>query len=210
MFRSILVLSATILLNGCAYQAAVDIAPAYNVYSSYDDKIPGSWALYIDSSAFENQDFRFDGFNCAAHTFPLDISSTFTQSALRTLDNIVENIQLVDRPLTTDQLESDGLSGIVIIDTEEIDVSLRVNPGFWSSNVDAEVELVASIAVDGRTGRLLGTTVSEDGDFEGPLGGFCGGGGPALGEAASNAIEALLERVAERLTNAPRVREYSI
>lgn len=210
MIRTAAIFFFAILLNGCAHQAAVEIAPAYNVYSSYDDKVPGDWALYVDSSAFENQEFKFDGFNCSAHTFPLDVSSTFTQSTLRTLNNIVENIQLVDRPLTTDQLENDNLNGIIIVNSDDIDVKLRLNPGFWSSDVDAEVELVASITVDGRSGRLLGTTVSEDGDAEAPLGGLCGGGAPALGEAASNAIEALLERVAERLANAPRVREYTL
>ena len=99
---------------------------------------------------------------------------------------------------------------MIVIRGEEVDVELKVNPGFWSSDADAEVEIALSIVVTGTEGRLFGTTVSEDGDGEAPLGSFCSGGALALGEATTDAMENVLERMAERLSNASRLRDQVV
>jgi len=196
-----------LFVTGCAYQTAVDVSPAYNIYSSYDNKIPGNWALYVDANDFEERNYKFSGIACAAHKYPLDLSGVFRLSAIKTIENVVENVHLIDSPIPTDQLSRDGLTGLIILKGEDIDVDLKLIPGFWSNSVDAEVELAVSIVVNGINGRLLGTTVSEDGEAEAAAGGFCEGATDALGEAAGDSMKNTLERVAERLSNAPKLRQ---
>ena len=46
-----LVITFTVLFtSACAYNTPVDVSPAYNVYSNYEDKLPGRYALYVDAT----------------------------------------------------------------------------------------------------------------------------------------------------------------
>lgn len=197
---------ATLVLTGCAYQSSVQVAPAFDVYSSYEDIIPGDWYVSVNADEFGQSDVRFSGFSCSAHTYPLDISQTFTQSALRTIDNIVENVTLVDNPVPQEQIERSGYAGQILLRGEEIDADLRYHPGFWSSDAEAEVDITLTVLVNGQNGRLLGTTVSGDAENTHNAGSFCGGGADALGEAAQEAVRNALQRVAEAISNSPRIR----
>lgn len=89
---------------------------------------------------------------------------------------------------------------------EELNGRLRVAPGFWVAGMEAEVELAASITVDGRKGRLLGQTVSGDGHAQGQAGGLCEGGAKVLTESAESAMKEAVGRLGEALVNSPRVR----
>ena len=48
--------------------------------------------------------------------------------------------------------------------SEDIYSPLRAVPGFWDAGIETEIELSISITVDEPHGRLLGTTVSGDGN----------------------------------------------
>lgn len=197
------------LSSACSYQAGVSVSPAYDVYSSYDDKISGNWAVYVNSDEFDLQNIKFRGLTCSAHSYPLDVASSFTPSVVKTIENVFENVELLDQPITASDLQRDGLDGLIIVRAEELDADLDVIAGFWTSDAEADVELTVSVLAEGEKGRLFGTTVSEDGDFTAEMGGFCEGGSDALGQAAENALEKVLERLAERVANSPRLRNLT-
>ena len=196
---------AAAFLGGCAYKTSAPVSPSYNVYSNYEDKVPGRFALYVNASSMRGE-FKVDGLACSAHTYPMDASSAFKTSTLRTLANLVEDIEVVPTPLSRDRLKSGEYDGQIIVELEDMDVRLRMIPGFWTSEMEADVELTASIRVDGREGRVLGTTVSSDEHAKAEAGGACEGGANAISDATSDALEELMQKLGERFANSERVR----
>lgn len=196
---------AALFVGGCQYKAEPMSVGAYNVYSSYGDKLPGKYLLYVDASALSKA-IKPSDLNCAAHTFPLDLRSGFTGSVRKTFETLVAELEVVERPVDRAELQSRGARGMIIVKGEELDGRLRVVPGFWTAGMETEVELAASIIVDGRNGRLLGSTVGGNGNAQGDAGGFCEGGAKALVQSAEKAMKEAVGRLGEALTNSERVR----
>ena len=201
-----LISASAIAVTACTYSATPTVSPAFDVYSNYADVLPGRFALHVDSNAFEDT-FKFDGFSCSAHKFPVDAREAFTTSVLKTFENLVETVELVQEPLSNAALTEGGYRAQLSVRSEDMDARLILVAGFWSASVSADVELVASITADSAEGRLLGTTVEGDDDGEANAGAACGGGAEALSLATSGAIKKLVRALGERLTNARRLRE---
>lgn len=199
---------ACVISVGCAYNAPVTVAPAYDVYSNYENKVPGNFALYIDSSELETV-AKVQGYNCSFHSYPADATSQFSRSVHATLENLAERVELVDSPLTSESLLNRGYDAQIIVEALDYDIRLRVIPGFWNSEMEADVEIAARMKVDGFKGRQLGTTVEGDGDALVGAGAACEGGAEAIGLATSDAIRETMERLGERITNARTLREDS-
>ena len=206
MNRIIIIAAVAVALAGCTYNATVGVTPALSVYSSHEGKINGRWALAIDVDRLADPG-DVAGVGCSAHNYPIDMKSAFRASAVATIENLVEDVQLIDRPLPVATLADNGYAGQVILKSEELEAELQAIPGFWSGQIEGEVELTVSVIVDGRDGRLLGTSVQEDGEVR--IGGGCGDGGEALGKAGEESLKRTLTVIGERLSNSRRIREYA-
>lgn len=196
---------AVVALSGCQYTAEPMAIGSFNVYSSYDDKVPGKFLLYVDGAQL-NKDVKPSNLNCAAHTYPLHLADSFASSTRQTVANLVGEIEVVDKPVDRETLAAMSARGMIIVRGEQVIPKLRVVPGFWTANMESDVEIVASITVDGRSGRLLGTTVSGRGNAQGDAGALCEGGATSLAGAASDAMRMALTRIGEEFTNSERVR----
>ena len=190
---------------GCTYSAPTNVNPATNIYSNYDDKLQGRYALYVDAEKLK-EDIKPSGLACSAHTFPVDARSAFRTSTIKTFENLIEEVEPVDQPLTQIDLTARGLRGMIVVEVDDIDIDLKVIPGFWTSEIEADAEITAQLTVDGTTGRLLGTAVEGEEDARSEAGGACEGGAAAIGEAVEEAMKEVLERLGERLTNSQRLR----
>jgi hypothetical protein len=181
MIRNIAPLAlAAVMLSACSYNAAVGVSPNLNVYSSYTDKLPGTYLLYVEGDAFSRV-VKPTGLNCSAHSFPLDFRDAFKQSVIQTMQQLVENVQVVDQPVPASDLARRGAKGMIVIRGESLNPRLMFIEGFWSSTPDATVEISSSLTVDAQAGRLLGTTASGQGNSQ--TSGSCGDGARALGTA---------------------------
>ncbi|GHC79360.1 hypothetical protein [Limoniibacter endophyticus] len=198
-------LAAGLALTGCQYKAEPVAIGAFNVYSSYENKLPGKYLLYVDASAL-NQNVKPSDMNCAAHSYPLELAASFKSSTRQTLSNLVGELELVDTPLDRSKLAERNARGMIIVKGEQTIARIRVMPGFWSATLEADVEIVSSITVDGKNGRLLGNTVSGRGVAQADAGAFCEGGAKSLSQAASDAARQALTRLGEALNNSDRVR----
>lgn len=206
MVRYILAVSAIFAISGCAYTVPTDISPATNIYSNYSDKVPGRFALYVDADEMAG-DFKVSGYECSAHTYPVDARSAFIGSVQNTMENIVEEVEIVTRPLDAAIMQSRSLNGMILVEVQDLDIDLTVIPGFWSSSMEADAEVTVSLVVDGPSGRWLGTRVEGDDDYKAEAGGACEGGAIAIGKAVEEAMKEALERLGEKLSNSPRIRD---
>lgn len=204
--KSIVAALAVLTLAGCQYKAEPLSVAAYNVYSSYGEKLPGKYLLYVDAATL-NKSIKPSDLNCAAHTYPLDLRSGFSGSVRKTFETLVSELETVDHPVDRAELAARNARGMIIVKGEELDGRLRVVPGLWVAGMETEVQMAASIVVDGRNGRLLGSTVGGDGNAQGDAGGFCEGGAKALTTSAEKAMKQVVGRLGEALTNSERVRK---
>jgi hypothetical protein len=194
-----------IALSGCAYQVETVSAPQLDVYSNYTDKVPGKWALVIEDAGF-SQKVHAEGLSCAAHSFPLDLTSSFRQSAIATFQNIAGEVDVLDHAVPIEQIKAQGYAGEIDIKADDMRVRLNFIPGFFSATADADVELDAGLVVTGTSGRLVGTRASGKGHETSDAGAMCGGATDALGHGAQAAMKDVLGELAERFSNAPQVR----
>lgn len=194
------------LLAGCSYGAQTSISPSYNVPSSYDRNIKGDYAVYVNAEAMQ-EDVSVSGYTCSAHDYPLDMRGAFETSTIKTIQQIVDNAKLVSTSLTRGDMEKQNFDGFIRVEGRNVNTDLTVDQGFFSSDMKAEVQLVASINVDTPKGRALGTTVSAERDKKTGAGAACEGGADAISGAAEDAMQALMRRVGEEISNSPRLRE---
>lgn len=199
---------ASLTIGGCTYKAEPISVASYNVYSSYEGKLTGKYLLYVDGSKLDKP-IKPSDFNCAAHTFPLALSNSFVGSVRKTFQNLVSELEVIDHPVNRDELRARGAKGMIVVRGEGVEARLRVVPGFWSAGMDTDVDISASITVDGPNGRLLGTTVSGDGNSQTDAGMACEGGAKSLASSAEKAMKETLTRLGETMVNSDRVRKGS-
>jgi len=196
---------AALALGGCTYRAQTTSSPQLDVYSNYSQKVPGRWALYVETDNLVKEVHSQD-YTCAAHVYPLDIRSSFRESAVGTFQNLVQSLEVLNRPVAAQDLTQRGFAGMIYIRGEDIRARLTYDPGFWSVKADSRIELDAGLIVDGPTGRMVGTRGSGRGEAITDAGYFCGGTTAALGQSSESAMKDLLGVLGERFTNAPQVR----
>ena len=209
MLRSIsAAVIAAIFLSACTYEVKTTAAPALNVYSSYGEKLAGKYALLVHSDIM-TKEVEPSSDNCGPHDYPIDARAAFKQSAIQTVTQLVETVEPVETALTATDLAAGGYKGQIIVKAEEYDPRLTFIPGFWVAHASSTVDISASLLVDGPEGRLLGTKASESRTVESDASG-CGSGTDALAKANSKAMAAVLDRLAERFSNEPRLRTAAL
>jgi hypothetical protein len=196
---------ACLSLAGCSYEAQVLETPSFSVVSSYGSKVPGKWLLYVESAALE-RNIKVQGYVCAAHKYPLQIADAFKTSARQTFANLAELVEPVATPITGEAMIARGARGLIVIRGEQVRPRMEVKPGFWSTAMDSQSLVVASISIDGREGRLLGTTVEGQGNGTTDTGIACEGGAKAIAEATAQAMGDVMRKLGEAFVNSERVR----
>jgi hypothetical protein len=200
-----LALIGATMLMGCAYKADPLAAPSFNAVTSFSTKIPGKWLLAVDASPL-NQTIKPSGYQCSAHSFPLELNDAFKTSVAETLKNIFDQTEVIPTPIPGDQAQRRGARGVVVIRGEEVRGRLDVQPGFWQANIKTEVVIVASTYVDGPAGRIFGATVEGQGIADAEAGFMCDGGAKSLVNASSIAMRDAMRKIAEALGNSERLR----
>lgn len=198
-----------LLASACSYKVEAPAAPSYDVYSSYSDKVPGRWALLVSGGQLKG-DFKVSGYTCSAYSYPLDISQSFNTSVLKTLENLIESTEEVLVPLSHEELSSENYSGLIRVNGESIDVDLTVMPGFWSTQMAAKVQMVAALAADSPTERLLGGRIASEAESRADAGGGCGSGAEAISKATQKALKRLMDELGEKVSNETRLRQVNI
>ncbi len=198
-------LTIGIAFCGCTYQAQVQDAPSYNLVTNYENKIPGLWFLYIDSTGLQRP-IKPSSFVCSAHKFPITASGPFESSVRQTLNNVFEIVEAVTSPVTGNEIKSRAARGLIVVRGEEVRAKLDAKPGYWTASMEGQATLVASVYVNSASGRVMGTTFEGTAIKEADAGAMCGGGAAALGEAVTEAMRDAMRKMGEALSNSERVR----
>jgi hypothetical protein len=200
----------SLLLGGCSYAVKPVSMPAVNIYSSYEDKIPGTWIIVIDEG-MENisREISTSSYACSAHKYPINAGGAIATSVKRTMRSIFENTIEQNTMPTKVELERQNASGVVLVKLDSFEPRVRCSAGFWSMSCTGSADVEFGIIVRGQSGKLLATSVGDSATVDGDGGGACEGAANVLSEAISKSVKEALERMGERLSNSPRIRKNS-
>lgn len=195
-----------LLTAACSYQVDVAPAPALNVYTSNTQKITGKFALYVDAGQL-NQSITTTGYICGGMSYPVQAADVFKDSTAQTLRGLVEGLDIVDAPLTKDQLAARSYRGLITVRVDHFDALTGFAQNeFTAATAIGTANLTVGMLVDGPTDRLFGTSVSADRRADRPSE-SCGTGADVISAALTEAIENVQEQLAEHLSEAPKLRQ---
>lgn len=193
-------------LSACAYNVQPTSAPAVNVYSSYDSKIPGTWTLVVDPSVEFQREIKPSTYVCSAHKYPFSSGDTIKASVTQTIQNVFEEVSVRTAAPSQEEMRANGISGTIIIRLDSFQPRLACQMGFWSGSCTATADIAFGVEITGPGGRLLGTSVGSSKSSDGDSGGACGDAANVFAEAYRLALRDSLERMGERISNAPKLR----
>jgi hypothetical protein len=201
-------IAATFVLSACAYNVTPTTAPAVNIYSSYEKKVPGRWAIVLDDSVRTlRRDVKPATYICSAHSYPIDAGGALSSSLRRTFEQVADDTVSKDSIPSPQAMQAEGLTGSIFVKLDEFQPRLSCQQGFWagtcSSTVDISIGTIIR-AADGQT--LLSTSAGSSRTADGGAGPACGDAGQAMSEATSRAMKDALERLAERMANSTALR----
>ncbi|MGP1253684.1 MAG: hypothetical protein ACTS10_04690 [Kiloniellales bacterium] len=200
--RKAAILFTIFALTACSYNATVPVPPTEQIYSRFNENLPGRYTVFIDASAFGQQ----QEVACAVHKLTFDAREPFRKLAERTVATLVEATVPVEQPLSSTELRAQGFAGQIIIEAEDIDVELERIYGPGAGNVLIEVELTANLTVDGLQGRLLEHTTSSEARTEAAQGVVCSKADRAVSEALGTSFARLTRELGEMISNEPSLR----
>ena len=200
MIRFLTLLFAGIILSGCAHKGTVSSVRATNVYSNYSEKISGTASFSVDGTSLTKlrKEDSVQGYVCAAHHYPVDGAEAFNASINATLEQIFDDVS------RREQASSDEVS--LLFRVERFEPRMRFHQKFWGVDAEATVELGISVVGYRNGQRVFGTSVDSQRTRSGDGGAFCEGGGEVVADATREVIKDVLEKVGERIANAPKLR----
>jgi len=206
--RCFIIALALTAMSACSYNVQPTSAPAVNVYSSYDEKIPGNWAVVIDEdTTVINREISPSSYVCSAHNYPFSTGNTMTVSIQRTMSQIFE--ETVNRSMipSIDEMTKSMMDGYVFVRLDSFSPRLSCSTGWWSAKCTSTVDLSFGIEAREVNGDKFATSVGSTKSFDGDGGGACGEASSILAEAYRLALKDAMERLAERASNSTRLRD---
>lgn len=195
------------ILTSCAYNVQPMSTKAVNIYSAYEEKIPGAYGLIIDNSVRNvNRKIAPVSYVCAAHRYPIVVGDSLAISVKQTLDSVFERV-VEQKTLPSDEsLSKLRLNGTVLVKLDDFSPRILCTQGFSQGTCTASTDISFGVTVRGLSETLLATAASGSKTADGSAGGACGGGAEVIGDSITRATREALERLAERLSNSPRLR----
>jgi len=197
----------SLILSSCAYNVQPVSTKAINIYSAYETKIPGAYALIIDDSVRNvNREIAPVSYVCSAHRYPIAVGDSLAVSVKQTLDSVFEQV-IEQRTLpSSESLSKVGLNGTILVKLDDFSSRILCTQGFFRGTCTASTDISFGVTVRGISESLFATAASGSKTADGDAGGACGGGAEVIADSITRATRDALERLAERLSNSTRLR----
>jgi len=213
MKLKLFILSGLILfvLNSCAYNVQPMSAKPVNVYSSYEEKIPGKFVVVIDESLRNvSKDVRPSEYVCGAHHYPLNTGDALANSVEKTMLAVFDNVEFKKSMPTSEEMRHDNIKGALVVMLNEFKPKVKCGMGFWTGSCRAETEISLGIIARGPSGNIYSTAIGGEDYVDGDSGIACEGAANILALSIEGAMQETCERLGERLANSVQLREAAL
>ena len=195
--------------TGCSYKASVPAVDVANIYTSYEEKVPGTVALVVDAQEdVFDRTIKPNTYTLGAHKYPIAAATAFKTSVMNTTKSVFENVVDKNEIPSIEQMYTDNLNGYLVVHVKHFEPRISFIQGFWSATASSTVEIAFDFTVRDKNNNLIfSSAVSASRTAEGDAGGAGAGGAPVIADATKKAVTEALERYAERLSNSSKLRE---
>lgn len=176
------------LLAACTSNVKVAtpaIAPAEFASQS---KTPGRYAVYIQTGGWQKE-VKAQGWTCSGWSFPTDFESAYAPAARAAFSQSFADVRFVTATLKPDELAARHFDAQIIVYQGAMEANFGVNPGFFTSSMDANVSLEGIVAVTGPDGLQSQGTAKGRGTGLKDTAFTCDAVSPAISNAGAQAIE---------------------
>lgn len=205
---TLLAVLALVLLCGCTYKADMRAAPAVNIYSSYEGKIPGTVFLVMDKGVVSSMStIKTSTRICNYHQYTSDPGDALLASIRQTTEAMFESVVEKKQLPSADEMRESGAAGYLFVKVSRYAPRLRVDPGVFTGSAAATAEIgIEILAKDAANKTLLSTMVAGTRTADGDSGANCDAAATVLADAVAAACQEAMERYAERVSNSQPVR----
>lgn len=198
--RIFILAALTLLAAACTHNVTPAPAASAPVYMTFEDKVPGRYALIVEASKMQSV-VQAQGFSCQSQSYPIDSREAFRSAALATLQQAVEQVELVEGP------PGAGFDGVITVQVEDYSVNLLSVSGAWVAQLTADADISSVLTVEKGVDRVVARSFTVSKDRSNSAGIGCGGGAEAVAGATSAAVSAVLQQIAEEVARTPELRQ---
>lgn len=149
-------LAMVLCLSGCAYNVQPAATKAVNIYSSYENKVPGKWVIVFELGVRDlSRDVKPASYVCSAHHYPVQFGDSLAISLKHTFQALVEDVEERSTLPTTDELIKMGAVGSAVVRVDDFSPRLTCSMGFWSGSCTATADLTSASTLSALTARGL-------------------------------------------------------
>jgi hypothetical protein len=194
-------------LSACTYPVESTTTEPEKVFMAYTDRVPGKWALLIDSDKATGA-LVGTGIRCDQFKYPVDFTKTVARIAEATFKTVGDDIRVSDHQLTKTELASGGYTGVIIVRIIDFRPKIDVD-GVLEPHADATTEIDGTVLVTKGGQRMVDSSESAKGDSGRDAGIACEGAADAVSAASDQAVQDIVRKFAEEFANSHAVR-YSV
>jgi hypothetical protein len=199
---------AALSLAGCAYKVEPQAQPAVNIYTTYEDKLPGNYVFVADDSLKNvKREVKPSSYVCSAMSYPTDIGPSLVASLNSTLQKVADNVQVAETGVSVEKISADSQQRVVFVRLDSFSPRLSCSPGFFEGYCTASADMSLGVTVTGPGGRLFSSSVGSSRTADGGSGSACDGGAKVLSQAIELTMRDTMERMAERLSASTKLRD---
>ncbi len=201
----IVTLLSAFMFSACTHQATVSPAAPQAVRSDYQSKIPGRFALFVNSEKMSQPPRQKEG-ACGPHSVSLDAREVMKASVLASLKRVIDDVELVAARIDGSQLTRMGYDAIITVEVEDYSLELELSQRFFTADIIAEAELRVGFTAETATGRTTGGSFDEESEHKNGLGMLCSGAETASSKAVEKVMGAAASELSEQISNSDRLR----
>jgi len=147
----IFIIVLILMVCGCSYSVQPVSTKALNIYSAYDNKVPGKYAVILDDSIrVVNREIAPASYVCSAHRYPIAVGDTLAVSVKQTLDSVFEQVVEQRTIPSNDTLTNLGLVGSVLVKLDDFSPRLLCTQGLFSGTCSASTDISFGVTIEGR------------------------------------------------------------
>ena len=197
-----------IIASGCSHTVATKSAEAVSFYTSFENPVPGLWAVVVDESTTEfSTVINLSADFCVGHSYPFDPGTAISSSIHGTLANVFEETSRNQASPTAQTMREQEITGAVFVRLDRFDAGLACDVGGFTFPCIGEANMRFGVQVNGRGGTLLDFSVGAIRTATGraPMT-SCAKIGDFFADAYGEALNESLQKMAERLSDSEQLR----
>jgi len=197
------------LLAGCTQDVSVYSQSDITIEGAYSTRVPGKWALYVDTTKLPNSEDEDETF-CPSYTWNMDVGPALQATVAQNFEKLADSVVVLDHAPTANELRSGHFTGVIVIYADTLHVQISTKRELSSAMAVVAADMRARLHVFGRRGPLFDESVGGSGQGVSSAGVVCENNAAAIEPAIEASMRALVRDLGSQFLSAPELRNIPL